>query len=45
MVANDDKKHIRYLNIGWPASIHDKKVAQPLLEIQKLHFFWGIPFG
>jgi hypothetical protein len=26
MVVNDDKKRIRYLNIGWPASVHGKRV-------------------
>jgi hypothetical protein len=26
MVVNDDKKRIRYLNTGWPASVHDKRV-------------------
>ena len=23
MVVNDDKRRIRYLNVGWPASVHD----------------------
>jgi hypothetical protein len=26
MVVNNDKCHIRYLNIGWPASVHDEWV-------------------
>jgi hypothetical protein len=26
MVVNDDKRRIRYLNIGWPASVHDERV-------------------
>jgi hypothetical protein len=26
MVVNDDKKRICYLNIGWPASVHDERV-------------------
>jgi hypothetical protein len=26
MVVNDDKRRIRYLNIGWPASVHDQRV-------------------
>jgi hypothetical protein len=26
VVVNDDKQRIRYLNIGWPASIHDEHV-------------------
>jgi hypothetical protein len=26
MVVNDDKKQIRYLNIGWLASMHDERV-------------------
>jgi hypothetical protein len=26
MVVNDDKRLIRYLNIGWPASVHDEQV-------------------
>ncbi len=26
MVVKDDKCRIRYLNIGWPASVHDQHV-------------------
>ena len=26
MVVNDDKRRIRYLNVGWPASVHDERV-------------------
>jgi hypothetical protein len=26
MVVNDDKRHIRYLNIGWPVPVHDERV-------------------
>jgi hypothetical protein len=26
MVVNDDKKHIWYLNIGWPASVYNERL-------------------
>jgi hypothetical protein len=40
MVVNNDKRRIRYLNIGWPASVHDERVwSNTTIARNPDHFF------
>ncbi len=40
MVVNDDKRRIRYLNVGWPASVHDQRVwKNSVVDMNPQQFF------
>jgi hypothetical protein len=40
MVVNDDERCIRYLNVGWPASVHDQWVWKNSVVDKNPHQFF-----
>lgn len=41
MVVCDDKRRIRYLNVGWPASVHDQRVWRNTMVSNKPDNFFS----